>query len=145
MLGAPDSRTWGQAPAGGLAPLLKEAVVPKKKPRRRRSRAVLLRRWCAVGALVLIGLLYYRPLKAYVDAHAQLAQRQQAVQTLKEQRALLQQRLGASTSVATLAREARARLGYVRPGEHLFIVKGINEWRRLQREELRGAKSGRSR
>ena len=30
-----------------------------------------------------------------------------------------------STSLATLAREARA-LGYVRPGEHLFIVKGIN-------------------
>jgi cell division protein FtsB len=125
---------------------LKEAGVPtKKKARRRRSRSVVLRRWCAVGALVLIGLLYYRPLKAYVDAHAQLAQREQAVQKLKVERANLQQRLGSSTSVATLAREARARLGYVRPGEHLFIVKGINEWRKLQRRELRGGKSGRSR
>jgi hypothetical protein len=28
-----------------------------------------------------------------------------------------------------VAREAR-RLGYVRQGEHLFIVKGIGAWRR---------------
>ena len=104
----------------------------------------MLRRWFAVGALVLIGLLYYRSLKAYVDAHAQLAQREHAVLKLQEQRARLKQQLGSSTSVPTLAREARARLGYVRPGEHLFIVKGINEWRQLQREELRGGKSGTS-
>ena len=108
-------------------------------------RSVVVRRWFAVGALMLIGLLYYRPLKAYVDAHAQLAQRQQVVHKLQEQRTRLKQELGSSTSVPTLAREARARLGYVRPGEHLFIVKGINEWRKLQREELRGGKSGRSR
>jgi cell division protein FtsB len=114
--------------------------VGKKNTRRRRSRSVLLRRWCAVGALVLIGLLYYRPLKAYVDAHAQLAQRQQVVQKLKEERARLQQQLGSSTSVPTLAREARARLGYVHPGEHLFIVKGINEWRKREREALGGRK-----
>jgi cell division protein FtsB len=118
--------------------------VPTKKRTRRRTRSVVVRRWCAVGALVLIGLLYYRPLRAYVDAHAQLAQRQKVVQKLKEQRTLLKQQLGSSTSVATLAREARARLGYVRPGEHLFIVKGINEWRKLQREELRAGKSGKA-
>jgi cell division protein FtsB len=115
-----------------------------KKQRRRRSRSIALRRWFAVAALVLIGLLYYRPLKAYVDAHAQLAQREQAVLKLKEQRANLQQRLGSSNSVATLAREARARLGYVRPGEHLFIVKGINEWRKLERQTLRGEKARKS-
>jgi cell division protein FtsB len=103
----------------------------------------MLRRWFAVGALVLIGLLYYRPLKAYVDAHAQLAQREQTVLKLKEQRARLQEQLGSSNSVATLAREARARLGYVRPGEHLFIVKGINEWRKRERAALTGRTSGR--
>jgi hypothetical protein len=37
--------------------------------------------------------------------------------------------LRASTSIAALAREAR-RLGYVRPGEHLFIVKGIAAWKK---------------
>jgi cell division protein FtsB len=119
---------------------LKEEPVAKKR-KRTRSRAVVLRRWFAVGALVLIGLLYYRPVKAYVDAHAQLAQREQAVLKLKAERARLEQQLGASTSVATLAREARARLGYVRPGEHLFIVKGINAWRKRERAALGGRKT----
>src|SRR5581483_11039917 len=83
-----------------------------------------LRRWLAVGALVLVALLYYRPLKAYVDARGELGQRQ-----------ALERRLGASTSVATVAREARA-LGYIRPGEHLFIVKNIEAWRRRLRASL---------
>jgi hypothetical protein len=54
------------------------------------------------------------------------------VQRLEVQRARLQARLGASTSLATLSREARA-LGYVRPGERLFIVRNINAWRRHNR------------
>jgi Septum formation initiator len=105
-----------------------------RKPRRP-ARSVVIRRWLAVGALLLVGLLYYRPLKAYVDAHGQLTQREQVVRKLQAQKAMLQHRLGSSTSVATLAREARG-LGYVRPGEHLFIVKGINRWRKLQRASM---------
>ena len=100
---------------------------------RRPSRSALLRRYFAVGALVLVALLYYRPLRAYVDARGQLRQHEAAVAKLQRQKALLSRRLGASTSVDTLAREART-LGYVRPDEHLFIVKGINEWRRRQRQ-----------
>jgi hypothetical protein len=33
--------------------------------------------------------------------------------------------------VDALAREAR-RLNLVRPGEKLFIVKGVSDWRRVQ-------------
>jgi hypothetical protein len=105
--------------------------------RRRPSRSVVVRRYVAVGVLVLVGLLYYRPLKAYVDAHDQLAQKRSAVLALQREKQRLEHRLGSSTSVGTIAREARA-LGYVRPGEHLFIVKGIDEWRKKQRESLRG-------
>jgi len=94
-----------------------------------------LRRWLALGALVLVALLYYRPLKAYVGAHDQLAQRRAVVQRLEREKANLERRLGSSTSVATLAREARA-LGYVRPGEHLFIVKNIDAWRKRLRASL---------
>jgi cell division protein FtsB len=107
-------------------------VAAAKPKKRRLSRGVLVRRWVAVGALVLVALLYYRPIKAYVDARGQLAEKRAAVHALREQNARLQYRLGASTSVATLAREARA-LGYVKPGEQLFIVKGIDDWRRRQR------------
>jgi hypothetical protein len=102
---------------------------------RRPSRFVLVRRWLAVGVLALVALLYYRPLKAYVDAKGQLSQRAAAVQKLELQKARLQRRLGSSTSLATLAREARA-LGYVRPGEHLFIVKGIDDWRKRTKRSL---------
>ena len=93
------------------------------------------RRWLALGALVLVALLYYRPLKAYVTAHGQLAQRREVVRRLEHQRANLERRLGSSTSVATLAREARA-LGYVKPGEHLFIVKNIDAWRKRVKASL---------
>lgn len=102
---------------------------------RRPSRTVFVRRWVAVGLLVLVGLLYYRPLKAYIDARHELSQRAVAVQKLEQEKARLQHQLGASTSLATLAREARS-LGYVRPGEHLFIVKGIRQWRQLERRSL---------
>ena len=102
---------------------------------RRPSRTVFVRRWVAVGLLVLLGLLYYRPLKAYIDARHELSQRAAAVQKLQQEKARLEHQLGASTSLGTLAREARS-LGYVRPGEHLFIVKGIRHWRQLERRSL---------
>jgi len=94
-----------------------------------------LRRWFAVGALVLVALLYFRPLKAYVDARGQLGQRRAVVHRLEREKTNLEARLGASTSVATIAREARA-LGYVRPGEHLYIVKNIDAWRKRLRASL---------
>lgn len=85
--------------------------------------------------LVLAALLYYRPLKAYVEARQELSQRNAAVEQLRAEKQQLERRLGASTSLGTLAREARA-LGYVRPGERLFIVKGIDEWRQRTRRSL---------
>jgi septum formation initiator len=103
--------------------------------RQKRRRSAVLRRWLAVGALVLVALLYYRPLKAYVDARSELGQRRAVVHRLELERARLERRLGASTSIATLAREAR-QLGYVKPGEHLFIVKGIEQWRKRERSSL---------
>jgi cell division protein FtsB len=103
--------------------------MPRKG--RRPSRSIVFRRWLAVGALVLIALLYYRPIKAYIDAQGQLGQGKQIVQQLRAEKGRLEQRLVSSKSLATLARDARA-LGYVRPGERLYIVKGINQWRKLQ-------------
>jgi hypothetical protein len=105
--------------------------VPSKRGSRR-LRPAVARRWVAVGVLVLVGLLYYRPLRAYVDAHGQLSQRAHTVQRLRGEQASLQRRLKASASPEVLAREARV-LGYVRKGEHLIIVKDIPQWRRRQR------------
>ena len=107
--------------------------MPRKG--RRPARSTVLRRWLAVGALVLIALLYYRPIKAYIDAQGQLGQGKQIVQKLRAEKTRLERQLGSSNSIATLAREARA-LGYVRPGERLYIVRGINHWRKLQRASM---------
>jgi cell division protein FtsB len=110
-------------------------VPPARKKGRRAARAALARRWAAVGALLLVALLYYRPLKAYVDARGELATHSAAVQKLKADKTRLEHQVRGSTSLARLAREARA-LGYVRPGERLYIVKGIPEWRKRERASI---------
>jgi len=111
------------------------ACVPQKKKGRRAARSVLVRRWLAVGALLLVALLYYRPLKAYVDARGELGRHDAVVQKLQADKARLEHRLHGSTSLAILGREARA-LGYVRPGERLYIVKGIPQWRKRERVSM---------
>ena len=42
-------------------------AAARNKRKRRPRRGVLVRRWLGVGALCLVGLLYYRPLHTYVD------------------------------------------------------------------------------
>ncbi len=100
-----------------------------RKKRRRRIGGPVARRWFALGALVLVGLLYYRPLHDYFDARSQQAAQLTAVQKLERKRAAFEKRLRHASSDAALEAEART-LGYVLPGEHLFIVKDIPQWRR---------------
>ena len=103
-----------------------------KKRRRRPARAILFRRWLGVGALCLIALLYYRPLRTYVETHHALVRRDADVQALRSERRSLERKLSETQTQSALVREAR-RLGYVKPGERLFIVKGIEAWERAQR------------
>jgi cell division protein FtsB len=99
--------------------------VAKRSRKPARSRYVL--RWIAVGAIVLVGLLYARPLKSYLQAKHDLAKRTADVRTLKAERRELQHRLAETSTGEALTRQAR-QLGLVRPGEKLFIVKGISAW-----------------
>jgi cell division protein FtsB len=80
-----------------------------------------------------MAFLYYRPLTSYFETRSQVARAQAELRTMEAQQARLERRLAAQTSDATLVREAR-RLGYVKPGERLFIVKGIPEWRAHRRK-----------
>jgi cell division protein FtsB len=98
--------------------------------KRSRKRSVFMR-WLAVGALALMAFLYYRPLHSYFSTRAALAQQSAEVRKLATEHELLLHRLAQSTSTDTLEREAR-RLGLVKPGEQLFIVKGIAGWLRKQ-------------
>jgi len=91
-------------------------------------------------AVAIVGTavyLYYRPLSSYVETRNDLTSRRAEVETLKQARSALQLRLANSTSVKATEREAR-QLGYIRPGEQLFVVKGIAAWRRSQAARARG-------
>jgi cell division protein FtsB len=115
-------------------------MTARKKPRRLVP-GPISRRWFAVGALVLVGLLYYRPVHDYLQARSQRAVRVSAVRQLQKEQDSLRQRLWRASSLVVLAREART-LGYVRPGEHLFIVKDIPQWRRRQHARSNAASRG---
>lgn len=104
-------------------------MASKRDARRRPPRAALLRRWLAVGVLATCAFLYYRPLVTYLETRGETARATAEVRALEAEKRLLERRLAAQTSTAALVREAR-RLAFVKPGERLFIVKGIPEWRR---------------
>lgn len=93
-----------------------------------RSRRVLL-----VALAALVAFLYYSPLQRFAESRSELTERRAEVAALETERARRQARLQRSTSLEVLRREAR-RIGYVAPGEQLFIVKGIKAWQRTQRE-----------
>jgi cell division protein FtsB len=92
---------------------------------------VLVRRWLGVGALCLVGLLYYRPLHTYMGTRHTLAERAGQVENLRAEKRKLERKLADTTTDSALVREAR-RLGLVKPGERLFIVKGVEAWKRAR-------------
>ena len=118
------------------------AVKPRgrgKRPLKRRFRPLrttVLLRWCVLATAIFVAFLYYRPLSSYLETRAALNERRQEVQSLRQERARLQARLAESSTVEALTREAR-RMSLVRPGERLFVVKGIEEWKRAHSSSAR--------
>ena len=84
-----------------------------------------------VAILGITVYLYYRPLSSYFETRSDLAARRAEVEALRAARAELELRLVNSTSLEATEREAR-RIGYVKPGEKLFVVKGIPAWRQAR-------------
>jgi cell division protein FtsB len=98
-------------------------------PRARRRKPRSLVRWALAAGLCLFALAYYKPAKTYFHTRHTVASRQVEVDRLRAQNVELQRLVAASEQDAELAREAR-RLGFVKPNEQLFIVKGIERWLR---------------
>ncbi len=107
---------------------------PKRRFRRRLPRGRFLLRWLAVAVVGFVAFLYWQPLRSYLSTRGALEERAQEVRQLRAQKLRLQQRLVEADTPEAITREAR-RLGYVKPGERLFIVKGINAWRRKHESE----------
>jgi len=117
-----------------------KAVAARGKPTSKRGargqRPTALLRWCVLAAAGFVAFLYYQPLSSYLETRARLNERTEEVQLLRQERSRLQARLEHSATVEALSREAR-RMSLVRPGERLFIVKGVQEWRRAHAATLR--------
>jgi cell division protein FtsB len=86
----------------------------------------------AVGGVAVAVLLYWKPIRNYEHVHAVLTHQQTQVNRLQRQKQQLQTRLASVDTGQTLVQEAR-RLGLVKPGEQLFIVRGISTWRHEQK------------
>lgn len=86
-------------------------------------------RLLAIGGLTLLAFLYWKPTQTYFHTKRQLDQRRADVQSLRAEKARLEKRIALAGTSEQLVREAR-RLGLVKPGERLFIVKGIADWRK---------------
>ena len=100
-----------------------------RRTKKRIPRGRYLLRWLALGVLAFIAFLYSQPLRSYFSTRDTLTQRTEEVRQLRAQKLLLERRLADMDTPQSVTREAR-RLGYVKPGERLFIVKGIASWRR---------------
>jgi len=85
-------------------------------------------RLLALGALALLAYFYWKPLHTYVHTKHELRASQAQVRALHAEQTKLQQRISQVGTGEQLVREART-LGLVKPGETLFIVKGISAWR----------------
>jgi cell division protein FtsB len=97
-------------------------LVPRLRPTR------LL----ALGGLALVAFFYWKPLHSYLHTKRELQARHSQVHALLVEKAKLEKQIAQADSGPQLIREAR-RLGLVKPGERLFIVRGINAWRHKQR------------
>ena len=82
--------------------------------------------------LVVVAYFYYRPLSSWMHTRNALRDRENQVAALQRQKDTLTRAVVRATSLPALERRAR-RIGLIRPGEQLFIVKGIPAWKRAHR------------
>lgn len=97
--------------------------------RRRPLRTSLVARWLGVAVICAIAVAYVQPVRAYLDARDAVAGAKVERAALAAHRATLERRVAHAATDAFIEREAR-RIGLVRPGETLYIVKGIERWKR---------------
>jgi len=109
-------------------------VVEGRMPmarRRRPSASTLALRWLGIVVIAAIAFGYVQPLRAYFDAREQAEERRADIAALARTTEALERRLALAGTDSFVEREAR-RLGLVRPGERLFIVKGVERWKKAQ-------------
>src|SRR5438034_11320565 len=97
----------GQAKASGRPGRARTPSRSSASERKRRARrGVLVRRCLGVGALCLVGLLYYRPLHTYVDTRHTLVQPSSQVLSLRAEERQLESKLGDTAKCSAFVQDA---------------------------------------
>jgi len=86
-------------------------------------------RLLAIGGVLLVAFLYWKPTHTYFRTKHDLDARKAQVHVLRAEKARLERRIADAGTSTQLIREAR-QLGLVKPNERLFIVRGIPAWRK---------------
>ena len=86
--------------------------------------------------LLAVAVGYVQPLRAYQDATSDVAAQKVQIDRIERTNATLEQRIEETETPAFVEREAR-KVGLVKPGERLFIVTGVDEWKHERRARAR--------
>jgi cell division protein FtsB len=122
-------------PMASRAPRRPARRPPRKRPRRLPKPARPLR-WIGLVVLLAVAIGYVQPLRAYRDARADVSAQRAEVERIARGNLALEQRIAEAGTAEYVEREAR-KLGLVKPGERLFIVTGIDEWKHERRAGAR--------
>ena len=111
---------------------------PRRAAKRRRRLPAPARALRWIGLIVLLGVAvgYVQPLRAYRDATADVAAQKAQIERIERANAVLEGRIEETETPEFVEREAR-KLGLVKPGERLFIVTGVDEWKHERRAQAK--------
>jgi cell division protein FtsB len=105
------------------------AARGRRRASKRPSKSALALRWIGVAILLIVAVGYVQPLRAYEQAEDDVAARRAQVERMELRNERLEQQLEEAGTTEFIERSAR-RLGLVKPGERLFVVTGLDRWKR---------------
>ena len=105
------------------------AARGRRRSSKRPSKSALALRWIGVAILLVVAVGYVQPIRAYQQAQDDVAARRAQVERMEQRNERLENQLDEAGTNEFIERSAR-RLGLVKPGERLFVVTGVDEWKR---------------
>jgi cell division protein FtsB len=105
------------------------AARGRRRASNRPSKSALALRWIGIVVLLVVAVGYVQPLRAYRQAEDDVAVRRAQVERLEQRNVRLEQQLEEAGTNEFIERSAR-RLGLVKPGERLFVVTDVDQWKR---------------
>jgi cell division protein FtsB len=105
------------------------AARGRRRSSKRPSKSALALRWIGVAILLVVAVGYVQPIRAYQQAQDDVAVRRAQVERMEQKNERLERQLEEAGTNEFIERSAR-RLGLVKPGERLFVVTNVDQWKR---------------